>query len=357
MSLNLFLGGDVMLGRAVDQLFKYKNDATLYESYVKIATYYLPDAMKRFITLNGYVDDDYVWGDLLTSKLFRNADLKIINLETSVTTSRDHQNKAVLYKMHPGNINVIKVAGIDYCNLANNHVLDWGMAGLMETMATLKRNHIAFGGIGVLAVASSPTVLQVKNRKIYIYSFGDVDSGVPLDWAATDKSNGVDLVVTSNPATKIAVARHITKTSRDADLVIVSIHWGSNWGFEVPKYHQEFAHYLIDAAHVDLIHGHSSHHFRPIEVYNNKLILYGCGDLINDYETIGDHDAYFPHVNIAYYPSYNLSRQLIGLTLVPYTLKNLQLTTTTTSIVDKLNEISRKYHATFVDRAGQLVLE
>ena len=79
----------------------------------------------------------------------------------------------------------------------------------------------------------------------------------------------------------------LRKVKQAGDLLLVSIHRGGNWGYEVPKAHKSFAHRLIDEARVDVVHGHWSHHVRPIEVHRGKLILYGCGDFINDYEGIG----------------------------------------------------------------------
>lgn len=82
----------------------------------------------------------------------------------------------------------------------------------------------------------------------------------------------------------------MARQRQPGDLVIVSLHWGGNWSWDVPEEQQRFAHRLIDWGVADLVHGHSSHHPRPIEVYRDKLILYGCGDLINDYEGIGRHE-------------------------------------------------------------------
>ena len=82
----------------------------------------------------------YIWGDAL-EELERTApDLRIINLETSVTKSDDYwKGKQIHYRMHPENIDCITEAKIDVCSLANNHVLDWGYAGLEETLETLKK--------------------------------------------------------------------------------------------------------------------------------------------------------------------------------------------------------------------------
>lgn len=355
MELLLFLAGDVMLGRGIDQILKYKNNPMIYESFVKDARYYIPNTMKKFSEQGKYVDQFYVWGDLLNNSLFKKSKLKIINLETSITTSEDKQNKAVLYRMHPNNINVIKDVGIDYCHMANNHVMDWGIGGLYQSIDVLMKNNIQFGGIGWSSnMAKMPKIFEIGNKKIYIFSYGDVDSGIPYSWKATT-NGGVNVISTSNLVTMKNVANDINNFASEADFIIVSIHWGSNWGYDIPEYHREFAHYIIENAKVDLIHGHSSHHFRPIEIYQGKLILYGCGDLINDYETIdnGEKDIYLSWASIAYFPKYNLdTRELLDLVLIPCIIRDMKLVNISErellNIVNRLNKICYKYHCTFI---------
>lgn len=351
----VFLCGDVMLGRGIDQILRYKSDPDLYEAYVTNAKYYVPVAMKQFATENNSVSDVYVWGELIKEKLFLDSKLKIINLETSITRSlTPYANKPVLYKMNPKNIGVIASAGIDYCHTANNHVMDWGLVGLIETIHTLKQAGIGFGGIGLdIAEASAPRISYSDGMRILIFSFGDVDSGIPTDWVATKSDPGVNLISTLNPDTKYKVVTHISKFSKPDDFIIVSIHWGSNWGYDVEVSHESFAHYLIDHAKVRIIHGHSSHHFRPIEIYSGRLIIYGCGDLINDYETIDntEHKKFLPEVSMAYFPQYD-KHTLTGLTIVPYICRNMQLVTVdeskTNEIVRVLNTICKKYNISFV---------
>src|SRR5262249_61818635 len=84
----------------------------------------------------------------------------------------------------------------------------------------------------------------------------------------------------SGPAADDLIAR-ARAVRQPGDVVVASIHWGSNWGYDVTDDQVRFAHRLIDGG-VDVIHGHSSHHPRPIEVYRGRLVLYGCGDAIHD---------------------------------------------------------------------------
>ena len=88
------------------------------------------------------------------------------------------------------------------------------------------------------------------------------------------------------------VMRAVRAIERPGDVFVVSLHWGGNWGYGIPPAQADFAHALIDEAGVDVVWGHSSHHAKGIEVYHGKLVLYGAGDLINDYEGIAGHEEF-----------------------------------------------------------------
>jgi poly-gamma-glutamate capsule biosynthesis protein CapA/YwtB (metallophosphatase superfamily) len=78
--------------------------------------------------------------------------------------------------------------------------------------------------------------------------------------------------------------------AKPGDLIVVSVHWGPNWGYDIPHQQRRFAHALIDKANVSIIHG--QHHLKAIEVYRDRLILYGCGDFLNDYEGIKGYEEF-----------------------------------------------------------------
>jgi poly-gamma-glutamate capsule biosynthesis protein CapA/YwtB (metallophosphatase superfamily) len=113
-----------------------------------------------------------------------------------------------------------------------------------------------------------------------------VTSGVPRSWGATATNSGVNLLASLSEAAALKIAAEIAHIRRPGDLVIVSLHWGPNWGYGVTNSQRNFAHTLIDQGDVSVIHGHSSHHPKGIEVYRSRRILYGCGDFLNDYEGI-----------------------------------------------------------------------
>jgi poly-gamma-glutamate synthesis protein (capsule biosynthesis protein) len=106
--------------------------------------------------------------------------------------------------------------------------------------------------------------------------------------------------------------------------VIASVHWGSNWGFAVPGEHVRFARALVGAG-VDLVHGHSSHHVRPIEVFEGKLILYGCGDFLNDYEGIGRYGEFRDDLALMYLPALDArTGRLVDLRLAPMRVRQFR---------------------------------
>jgi poly-gamma-glutamate synthesis protein (capsule biosynthesis protein) len=109
-------------------------------------------------------------------------------------------------------------------------------------------------------------------------------------------------------------------------MVIVSLHWGGNWGYSVPSEQRRFAQQLIDKAGVDIVHGHSSHHPKGIEVFRGKLILYGCGDFLNDYEGIRGYEAFRDDLTLMYFVTVEPRTGLLQrLTMIPMQLKRLRL--------------------------------
>lgn len=274
------------------------------------------------------VSFSYVWGDAIAELERVAPQAGIVNLETSITTSEDYDRKGINYRMHPANTPCLTPAKLDCCVLANNHVLDWGEAGLNETLDALHDSRIKTAGAGRnLKEALAPAVIQCGESRVLVFAFGMTDSGVPRNWEATDKKPGVALL--SGPLeTRVAqIAERVRALRRPGDIAVLSIHWGSNWGYEIPPDHRMMAHELIDEAAVDVVHGHSSHHPKPIEVYNGKLILYGCGDFVNDYEGIAGYEEFRDDLVLMYFASVDsTSGRLQHLTMTPFKIQRFRLT-------------------------------
>ncbi len=336
--VTLCLLGDVMTGRGIDQVLPHPSPPRIYESYAKNAELYVSLAEKANGPIPRPVDPGYIWGDALSELDRVQPDLRIINLETAVTRSDDAwPDKGIHYRMHPRNVGCLTRAGIDCCTLANNHVLDWGYAGLTETLETLQGAGLVTAGAGRdLASARAAAVFDIGGSgRVIVVACGSSSSGIPRSWAAANDRPGVHLLDERSEPSVRAIASSIAGIKRPRDLAVVSVHWGGNWGYDVPRAQRHFAHKIIDEAGVDIVHGHSSHHPRGIEVYRDRPILYGCGDFLNDYEGISGRDEYRSELVLMYFPLIDTSEgKLVRFSLSPLRIERFRLNRPTTEEVE-----------------------
>ncbi len=326
--IRLFLAGDVMPGRAIDQILRHPGDPKLFEGYLHSAADYVRLAERANGPIPRGVDLDYVWGDAGAVLEGAGVDHGIINLETAVTDTGTPEPKGINYRMNPRNAAGLKRRGIDCCVLANNHVLDWGEAGLNQTLDTLGEVAMATAGAGRNAVeAAASAVLGGARGRVLVFAFATRDSGVPRHWKALAERPGVNFIDAFDERNIRSIKAQVMEAKRSGDIVVASIHWGDNWGYGIPPAHVAFAHGLIDEAMVDLVHGHSSHHPRRWEVYRGKLILYGCGDFLNDYEGISGHEEYRGDLALMYLPVIDEAAGglLASLDIVPFQIRHFRL--------------------------------
>ncbi len=363
--ITLFLCGDVMLGRGIDQILLHSVDPTLHEPFVKTAKTYVELAEQASGPIDAPQDFNYIWGDALKELRRIKPEIRVINLETAITNSDEFwPDKSIHYRMHPRNVRALTAARIDCCVLANNHTLDWGYAGLMETLKTLRQAKILSVGAGKdIHEAASPAVLKASDdTRVLVFAFGSPTSGVSRAWAATDSRPGVNYLRSFSEETIESIANAVKQHARARDVVIVSIHWGDNWGYGTPDDQIEFAHRLIDEAEVDIVHGHSSHHAKGLEVYQERLILYGCGDFLNDYEGIGGYEQYRPDLNLMYFPTVDASTgKLMQLRLVPMQIRHMKLNRASREDAQWLCEVLSRESSRFgvdvqIDDKGDLVV-
>jgi poly-gamma-glutamate capsule biosynthesis protein CapA/YwtB (metallophosphatase superfamily) len=301
----LFLCGDVMTGRGIDQVLPHPVEPHLYEHWMRSAIGYVELAERVAGPIGRRLAFEYPWGDALDVLEDFRPDARIVNLETAVTDRETAEpGKGIHYRMNPANLPCLTGAAIDCCILANNHVLDWGRMGLEQTLRVLHGAGIHTAGAGRDAKeAAAPAVMALPAKgRVLVFAFATPDSGVPHEWAAGSGRPGVNYLERASDRTAAAVAKSASSRRQPGDLVVVSLHWGGNWGFDVSREQRAFAHRLIDHGGADVVHGHSSHHIKGIEVYRSKLILYGCGDFLNDYEGIGGQEIYRPDLTLMYFP-------------------------------------------------------
>ncbi|SIR54477.1 CapA family protein [Micromonospora avicenniae] len=327
-TIRLFLGGDVMTGRGVDAILPHPGPPDLREELVHDAREYVRLAERTNGPLPRPVPVSWPWGAALELLDQLRPHARIVNLETAVTGRGVHEpGKAVHYRMHPGNASCLAAARLDVCALANNHVLDFGPDGLSDTLDAMDGVGVATAGAGRDADSAwRPAPVDLAGgRRLLVFGVAAGSSGVSPHWAATADRPGVAYLPEVSGAAADALAERIAAQAGPADRVLVSVHWGSNWGYDVTREQVTFAHRLLDAG-VDVVHGHSSHHPRPVQVHRGRLILYGCGDLVDDYEGIGGHEAYRPHLRLLWLPTLDAATgELRDLRAAPMRVRRMRL--------------------------------
>jgi poly-gamma-glutamate synthesis protein (capsule biosynthesis protein) len=234
-TITLFLGGDVMTGRGIDQVLPHPVDSQLFESFLKDARLYVDLAEAANGPIPRPVDPAYIWGFALEELERRQPVARIINLETAVTLSTMYQrSKDIHYRMNPRNVTCLTAANIDVCVLGNNHILDWGANGLQETLTTLGEAGMQSTGAFRSLKSAVPAIVELGSRgRVLVFSFGSVTSGIPTGWQASKRKPGVNLLTDYSPETVQRISEQIQAVKQSGDIVVASIHWGSNWGFEI----------------------------------------------------------------------------------------------------------------------------
>jgi poly-gamma-glutamate synthesis protein (capsule biosynthesis protein) len=363
-TMRLFLCGDVMIGRGIDQVLPRPCNPILYEDYVHSALDYVRLAEEANGPIPRPVALLYIWGAALDELSRVQPDARIINLETAVTRSDDFAPKGINYRISPENADCLTAAGIDCCVLANNHVLDWGRAGLLDTLTTLERLQIKSAGAGRNSdEASAPAALQIAGKgRLLVFSLAAATSGTPRNWAAKQNAPGVSLLNNLSEATAIRISDQIASHRQPRDVIVISIHWGPNWGYDIREEQRHFAHTLIERADVSVIHGHSSHHAKGIEVYRDRLILYGCGDFLNDYEGIQGYEDYRGDLALMYFVDIELAnRNLAAVEIAPLQIWKFSLVRPSGPDIDWIRQMldreSRKFGTSIaVISPGRLAL-
>ncbi|MDB6108741.1 MAG: hypothetical protein JWR69_491, partial [Pedosphaera sp.] len=143
------------------------------------------------------------------------------------------------------------------------------------------------------------------------------------------------------------VAGHMKQFQNPNDVMIASIHWGGNWGYEISKEQIAFAHLLIEEGEA-IVHGHSSHHVKSLEVHQDRLILYGCGDFLSDYEGISGYEMYRGDLGLMYLVQAEPRRgRLAAARLIPMQVRRFRLNRAPTTDAQLLRSLLNRLGASF----------
>jgi poly-gamma-glutamate synthesis protein (capsule biosynthesis protein) len=259
------------------------------------------------------------WGNILP-ELWK-SDLFLINLECALTSETAEWTgrgpKPFHFRADPDAAQTLRLGGVDFAALANNHIGDYGMAGLAETLTVLDQAGIAHAGAGpTLDAARAPARLRAGRWRVHVLAAADH----PSEWAAGTASPGIHYVpVSQAPEDFTGLETAIRAARRNADLVILSMHWGPNMRSAPTEAFRAFARRTV-AAGVDLFWGHSAHVVQGVEVSGNGLILYDTGDLVDDYMV----ESNLRNDWSALFQVHLLEGGLRRLTLVPIRISNMQ---------------------------------
>lgn len=280
----LFIG-DVMLGRFVNDLLREK-------------------------------PPEYPWGDTLS--LIREFDAHICNLECVLSDGGSPARKTFTFRSDAKNVASLEAAGIDAVSLANNHTLDYGTEALADMLGILDHERIAHAGAGA-SIAEAKALAKMDFNDVRIGMLAASDTDEP-DWAAELERPGIwftSVDTRSNRARELFDS--IADVKIEVDILIVSMHWGSNWGYQPEEGHREFAHALIDAG-ADIMFGHSAHVCRGVEIYKNRPIMYSAGNFVDDYavdETERNDESFIFVIEMN-------DRRIVEVSLYPTIIENCQ---------------------------------
>ncbi|MDR7855599.1 CapA family protein [Tissierella sp.] len=228
-------------------------------------------------SVRGQIDRNgigYPWE--MVEGYFQDDDITIGNLETSITNGGTKwEEKQYNFRSDPKNLAAMKDASIDVVTLANNHTLDYGIDGFLDTLNHIDKGEIKRAGGGSnRKEAMEGVIIEKENIKFGILSFSRV---VPdVKWYATSKGPGIVGAYDSHIE---GVVNQIIDMKKEVDIVLVSIHWGVELSTSPRKEEMDLAKKLVDAG-ADIIMGHHPHVLQGIEIYNGKPIFYSLGNFV-----------------------------------------------------------------------------
>lgn len=228
----------------------------------------MSDKVEGILKEQGY---DYPYTHV--KSFFEQADLSIANLETPITKNGTKQIKEYSYQSSPEALPPLAAAGIDLVNLANNHSMDRGPDGLLDTLKHLDDAAIAHVGAGKnIEEAYQPVIMEKNGMKLAFLGLSHV---IPeASWKATKNGPGLTQVYNPTDAEKA-----IANAKQEADVVIVIAHWGIEREDMRSKEQKNLAMRFIDAG-ADLIVGSHPHVLQGFEQYKGKWIAYSLGNFI-----------------------------------------------------------------------------
>lgn len=199
-------------------------------------------------------------------------DFVMANLETPLTNNSfgdSSFDKKYIFKTTMDIAPLLHKAGIHAVTIANNHILDYGVGGLTDTLVALSSCNILYAGAGINeTTASQPIFCKLGTMQMVIICYTQICSK--------------DMIARNNPGVnffELSKAIQDIQRYRFADFIVINLHWGNEYFYYPSSKQIGIAHALIDAG-ADVIVGHHPHVYQGIEIYKNKPIIYSLGNFL-----------------------------------------------------------------------------
>ncbi|MCE1225053.1 MAG: CapA family protein [Geobacteraceae bacterium] len=200
----------------------------------------------------------------------KKGDITLVNLEAPLTSrGKEFTDKKYRFRVKPQAAAALKKAGITTVTLANNHSMDYGPQGLLDTLQQLDKAGIGHVGGGEnLSAARKAVVYDIRGTKVALLGYSLT---LPLEFWAGEKRVGTAPLMEKMVKDDIAAAR------KQATIVIVTAHWGEEGKIRLREYQPRLARMMIDAG-ADAVIGHHPHILQGIERYKRGIICYSLGN-------------------------------------------------------------------------------
>ncbi len=237
--------------------------------FVAVGDILLDRGVRRYINKNGIKS---LFSDV--DSIIKSADVSMCNLESPITKTGIPINKPYCFRGEPEYLEGVYRAGFNVFNIANNHTIDWGKKGFLNTMRNIERTGGYYTGGGRFQKEAEEPLI-ISHGGITIAIFGAVDLFDPEVVKALKYRPGPYCLDAKS------LERYIKFIRPLVDYIILTIHWGKEYEPFPEQKQVELAHKLVDAG-VDIIIGHHPHVLQGIEIYKNKIILYSLGNFVFD---------------------------------------------------------------------------
>ncbi len=265
--------GEKVLKETKEAGIKIESELEMEEEDEKIKMIAVGDIMlSRVVEQKMMEYSDYKYPFLKTAEITSAADLVFGNLETAMIPGRIIKSGEMIFRTDPKAAEGLKFAGFNVLSLANNHIMNFGKAGLESTVKILDENNILHIGAGITEEdIYKPGTKSIKGTKFaflaFAYNFDQREESGEIYGAADMKIEKMKEIV--------------EKTKLENDIVIVSMHAGTEYAVSPNKQQKEFARSAIDAG-ADLVIGHHPHTVQTVEKYKGKYIIYSLGNFVFD---------------------------------------------------------------------------